>query len=83
MRGVSDRAAFAKVHDRPHMPALMAISDLIIARADAAGITQRCRGLRVVAGDASVLSLPSAAYQLKRSAAAADQRLSCTCPVRS
>lgn len=74
VRGISDRA-FAKARDHLHMPALMALNDLIIARADVGGLIQRWRGLRVVAGDASVLMPAIRACQLKRSAAAADQRL--------
>ncbi len=74
VRGLSDRA-FAKARDHLHMPALAALNDLIIKRADAGGIIKRWQGLRVVAGDASVLMPAIRACQLKRSAAAADQRL--------
>jgi Transposase DDE domain len=74
LRVVSDRA-FAKARDHLHMPALTALNDLVVARADAAGVIQRWQGLRVVAGDASVLRPAIRACQLKRSAAAADQRL--------
>jgi len=73
-RGVSDRA-FAKARDRLHMPALTSLNDLVIRRADEAGLIQRWYGLRVVAGDASVLMPAVRACLLDRSSAGADQRL--------
>ena len=73
-RVVSDRA-FAKARDRLHMPALAALNDLVVRRADAAGLVQRWHGLRVVAGDGSVLMPAVRACLLKRASAAADQRL--------
>jgi len=51
---VADRA-FAKARDRPHMPALDALSDLVVRRVDEAGLIERWCGLRVVAAGASVL----------------------------
>ena len=73
-RGVSDRA-FAKARDHLHLPALVGLNDLVVRRADEAGLIQRWRGLRVVAGDASVLMPALRACLLDRSSALADQRL--------
>ena len=73
-RVVSDRA-FAKARDRLHMPALAALNDLVVARADAAGLIPRWCGLRVVAADASLLMPATRACLLSRSAAEPDQRL--------
>jgi Transposase DDE domain len=74
VRGVSDRA-FAKARDRLHLPALVSLNDLVVGRADAAGLIPRWGGLRVVAADASVLMPALRPCALSRSAAAADQRL--------
>jgi len=73
-RVVSDRA-FAKARDRLHQPALAALNDLVVARADAAGLIPRWYGLRVVAADASVLMPATRACLLSRSSADRDQRL--------
>jgi len=67
-RELSDRA-FAKARDHLHLPALVSLNDLVVRRADEAGLIERWHGLRVVAGDAVRRSLRT------RSAAAADQRL--------
>lgn len=53
-REVSDRA-FAKARDHIHLPALVSLNDLVVRRADEAGLIERWCGLRVVAADASVL----------------------------
>ena len=53
-REVSDRA-FAKARDRLHLPALNSLNDLVVQRADEAGLIERWCGLRVVAADASLL----------------------------
>ena len=73
-RVVSDRA-FAKARDRLHQAALAALNDLVVARADAAGLIPRWYGLRVVAADASVLMPATRACLLSRSSADRDQRL--------
>jgi hypothetical protein len=54
LREVSDRA-FAKARSHLHLPALVSLNDLVVQRADEAGLIARWCGLRVVAGDASVL----------------------------
>ena len=54
VRSVSDRA-FAKARDRLHLPALNSLNDLVVDRAEQAGLIHRWGGLRVVAADASVL----------------------------
>jgi Transposase DDE domain len=73
-RGISDRA-FAKARSHLHLPALEGLSDWLVRRADAAGMVARWQGLRVVAGDGSVL-MPALRPCLKvRSQAHADQRL--------
>jgi Transposase DDE domain len=74
VRGVSDRA-FAKARDRLHLPALTSLNDLVVRRADEAGLVQRWCGLRVVAGDASLLMPAVRPCLLSRSAAAPEQRL--------
>lgn len=74
LRAVSDRA-FARARDRLHQPALVSLNDLVVRRADAAGLIQRWCGLRVVAGDASVLMPALRPCLLERSAADPDQRL--------
>jgi len=73
-REVSDRA-FAKARDRLHLPALTSLNDLVVRRADEAGLIARWLGLRVVAGDASVLMPAVRPCLLARSPAAPDQRL--------
>ena len=74
LRELSDRA-FAKARSHLHWPALVWLNDLVVRRADEAGLVARWCGLRVVAGDASVL-MPAVRPCLKvRCAAAADQRL--------
>ncbi len=73
-RVVSDRA-FAKARDRLHLPALVALNDMIVGRADAAGLIPRWHGLRLVAADASLLMPATRPCLLSRSAAERDQRL--------
>jgi Transposase DDE domain len=73
-REVSDRA-FAKARNHLHLPALVSLNDLVVRRADEAGLIERWHGLRVVAGDASVLMPAVRPCLLARSAAAPDQRL--------
>ncbi len=74
VRGVSDRA-FAKARDHLHQPALTSLNDLVVRRADEAGLIERWCGLRVVAADASVLMPAVRPCQLSRSTAEPDQRL--------
>ena len=74
LREVSDRA-FAKARERLHMPALVGLNDLVVRRADEAGLIERWCGLRVVAADASLLMPALRPCLLSRSAAVADQRL--------
>jgi hypothetical protein len=73
-RGITDRG-FARARNCLHAPALTALNDFVVQRAEAAGIVQRWRGLRVVAADGSVLMPAVRASHLSRSAASADQRL--------
>jgi len=73
-RGITDRG-FARARNCLHAPALTALNDFVVQRAEAAGIVQRWRGLRVVAADGSVLMPTVRASHLSRSAARADQRL--------
>ena len=73
LRGISDRA-FAKARDQLHMPALSALNDLLVRRADEAGLVPRWCGLRVVAADGSLLMPAVRASHLPR-AAARDQRV--------
>jgi len=73
-REITDRG-FARARDCLHAPALTALNDFVVQRAEAAGMVQRWRGLRVVAGDGSVLMPAVRASHLRRSAASADQRL--------
>ena len=73
-REVSDRA-FAKARDRLHLPALNSLNDLVVQRADEAGLIERWCGLRVVAADASLLMPAVRPCLLSRSAAEPDQRL--------
>ena len=74
LREVSDRA-FAKARDRLHLPALVSLNDLVVRRADEAGLVHRWHGLRVVAGDASLLMPAVRPCLLSRSAADRDQRV--------
>lgn len=74
VRKVTDRA-FATARDHLYMPALTSLNDLVVRRADEAGLVIRCCGLRVVAGDASVLRPAVRACLLSRASAATDQRL--------
>ena len=74
VREVSDRA-FAKARDRLHQPALVSLNELVVSRADEAGLIGRWCGLRVVAGDASVLMPAVRPCLLRRSCAGPDQRL--------
>lgn len=73
LRGISDRA-FAKARDQLYMPALSGLNDLLVRRADEAGLIPRWHGLRVVAADGSVLMPAVRASHLPR-AAARDQRV--------
>jgi len=73
-RVVSDRA-FAKARDRLHQPALTALNDMVVGRADAAGLIPRWCGLRLVAADASLLMPATRPCLLSRSPAQRDQRL--------
>ncbi|MBL5980612.1 IS4 family transposase [Comamonas sp. NyZ500] len=73
-REVSDRA-FAKARDHLHLPALESLNALVVRRCDEAGLISRWHGLRVVAGDASVLMPAVRPCLLQRSAAGRDQRL--------
>ena len=54
VRTVTDRA-FATARSHLHRPALTSLNDLVVRRADEAGLIERWCGLRVVAADASVL----------------------------
>jgi hypothetical protein len=74
LREVSDRA-FAKARDHLHLPALVSLNDLVVRRADEAGLIERWCGLRVVAADASLLMPAVRPCLLSRSAAGPDQRL--------
>jgi hypothetical protein len=73
-RGVSDRA-FAKARAHLHMPALAALNDWLVQRADDAGLVARWNGLRVVAADGSVLMPAVRACTRTRGLAAREQRL--------
>ena len=74
LRAVSDRA-FAKARDPIHLPAMTALNDMVVRRADEAGFNPRWCGLRVVAADASLLMPAVRPCLLGRSAAVRDQRL--------
>lgn len=74
VRGVSDRA-FAQARQRLHLPALEGLNKRLVARVDALGWVPRWNGLRVVAGDASVLRPAMRACHRTRSPAEPDQRL--------
>lgn len=73
-RAVSDRA-FAKARNHLHMPALSGLNDLLVQRADAAGLVPRWLGLRIVAGDGSVLMPAVRACDRTHGLASGDQRL--------
>jgi Transposase DDE domain len=73
-RVVSDRA-FAKARDQLHQPALASLNEMVVRRADEAGLIGRWCGLRVVAGDASLLMPAVRPCLIGRSAAGRDQRL--------
>lgn len=73
-RGVSDRA-FAKARSHLHMPALTALNEMVVGRADVAGLVPRWLGLRVVAGDGSVLMPAVRRASGTQAWASADQRL--------
>lgn len=74
LRAASDRA-FAKGRDHLHLPALVSLNDLVVRRADEAGLIARWCGLRVVAADASLLMPAVRPCLLSRCAAGRDQRL--------
>lgn len=74
VRGVSDRA-FAQARRQLHLPALQGLNARLVARVDARGWVSRWNGLRVVAGDASVLRPAMRACHRTRSLAPPDQRL--------
>ena len=74
LREVSDRA-FDKARNHLHLPALVSLNDLVVRRADEAGLIQRWCGLRVVAGDGSLLMPAVRPCLLSRSSAQPDQRL--------
>ena len=67
--------AFATARSHLHMPALVSLNDLVVRRADEAGLIARWQGLRVVAGDASVLMPAVRPCLLNRVAAEPEQRL--------
>lgn len=71
---VSDRA-FAKARSHLHMPALQWLNDWLVARAETAGLIARWHGLRVVAGDGSVLRPAVRRCPRTHHLAGADQRL--------
>lgn len=73
-RGITDRG-FARARGCLHVPALTALNNWVVQRAEAAGIVQRWRSLRLVAADGSVLMPAVRACHRSRSAASADQRL--------
>jgi hypothetical protein len=73
-RGITDRG-FARARNCLHAPALTSLYGFVVQRADAAGVGQHWRGLRVVAADGSVLMPAVRACHLSHSAASADQRL--------
>lgn len=73
-RGITDRG-FARARSRLHAPALTALNDVVVRRAQAAGLVQRWRGWCVVAADGSVLMPALRACHRTRSAASAQQRL--------
>ena len=72
--GVSDRA-FAKARSHLHVPAVTALNDDLLARAEIAGLLPRWQGLRLVAADASVLMPAIRRCPRTRGLAQADQRL--------
>jgi hypothetical protein len=74
VRAVSDRA-FAKARDHLHSAALVSLNDFVVGRAESGGLIERWCGLRVVAGDASLLMPAVRPCLLSRSAAEPEQRL--------
>lgn len=74
VRGVCDRA-LAKARAKIHVPALHALNQWLVQRAQAAALVQRWQGLRVVCGDASVLYPARRACHRTRSLAPAQQHL--------
>jgi hypothetical protein len=70
----SDRA-FAKARSHLHVPALCALNDELVSRAEAAGVLGRWRGFRLVAADASVFMPTIRRCSRTRGLARADQRL--------
>lgn len=73
-RGVSDRA-FAKARSHLHAPALAWLNASLVSQADAAGLVPRWRGLRLVAGDASVLRPAMRQCKRTRGLVSGDARL--------
>jgi hypothetical protein len=73
-REVSDRA-FAKARERLYQPALTWLNDWVLTRADAIGLVPLWHGLRLVAGDGSVLMPAVRASHRTRTLAPDDQRL--------
>ena len=74
LRVLSDRG-FAKARQQLHLPALQRLNAELIAQADTRGLVPRWRGLRVVAGDGSVLSPALRRCHTTRASMAADNRL--------
>lgn len=74
LRVLSDRG-FAKARQQLHLPALQRLNTELIAQADTAGLVPRWCGLRVVAGDGSVLSPARRRCHTTRASMAADSRL--------
>jgi len=80
---ITDRG-FARARNCLHAPALTALNDFVVQRAEAAGIVQRWRGLRVVAADGSVL-MPRCGPAIcrARQPVPISDCLLCSCRVRS
>lgn len=74
LRGVSDRA-FGKASSHLHMPALTAPNDQVLANAEDGGVVPSWQGLRLVAGEASVLMPAIRQCRRTKRLAAPDQRL--------
>ena len=74
VRGISDRG-FAKARDHLSVPGLQKLNTHAINLADSMGLVPRWRGLRVVAGDASVLHAALRSYTPKAAAAGKPQKL--------
>ena len=73
-RVLSDRG-FAKARQQLHLPALRWLNAELVEQADQRGLIARWCGLRVVAGDGSVLSPALCRCHTKRASMAADNRL--------